>query len=227
MQQFKCRASKLGDLYTNARTGSGLSQTALEMAKRWVKDVLYGRPLDKYSKYTDKGHRCEQEGIDLYNSVNGTSLLKNTERITNDWITGECDLLIPNVKVIDIKNSYSDDTFPLFDNEIPTKAYELQVQGYMWLYDAPCAEVVYTLCDAPDDHVDREAQIQARIRGEDEVTEELFNEVKERMTYSHLPLKLRYKSFKFTRDESFPEKTIERIIKIREHIKNTLWADQQ
>ena len=46
----------------------------------------------------------EDTSIDLYNEVHGTLYLKNTERLSNEFITGECDINAED-KIIDIKSS--------------------------------------------------------------------------------------------------------------------------
>jgi hypothetical protein len=50
---------------------------------------------------------------------------------------------------VDIKNSWDCWTFPLFENEIPTKDYFYQLQIYMHLTGRKKAKLVYILLDTP------------------------------------------------------------------------------
>ena len=99
-----------------------------------------------------KGIDCEQASIDLLNTAEfrfSKPYIKNTERKSNDWITGECDIYDPESRLIrDIKTSWSMYTFPLFDTEC--KDYEWQMRGYMWLWDCDTASVDYCLVDTPE-----------------------------------------------------------------------------
>jgi hypothetical protein len=59
----------------------------------------------------------ELESINLLNSVRFENYEKNDQRIENDFITGECDI-ITNESIIDIKTSWSLDTFPELPEDI-------------------------------------------------------------------------------------------------------------
>ncbi len=51
--------------------------------------------------------------------------------------------------ILDIKCSYEAHTFPFFEDEIPTKDYYYQLQGYMWLTGKDEALLCYCLIDTP------------------------------------------------------------------------------
>lgn len=96
----------------------------------------------------EKGIKCENESIELYNEVHDTFYVKNIERITLGLLTGECDLLDKKESlVIDIKTAYSKKTYP-FNLRI-SKLYEWQLRAYMHLYDVNQAELAYCLVDTP------------------------------------------------------------------------------
>ena len=61
-----------------------------------------------------------------------------TDRIKNDWITGECDIFTGDT-VIDIKSSWSLTTFPLLASMGENSGYEWQLRAYMMLWDCPSA----------------------------------------------------------------------------------------
>jgi hypothetical protein len=98
----------------------------------------------------EKGILVEDDSIRLYNDVFFTSHIKNAERKTNNWITGEADIVAPN-KIIDIKSSWSLATFPVTADQGSDKAYEWQLRAYMMLWDVDLAEVAYCLVNTPDD----------------------------------------------------------------------------
>lgn len=98
----------------------------------------------------EKGTRCEADSIELYNELHDTFYVKNTSRITKDFLTGECDILDKKESlVIDIKTAYSKKTFPL--RLKISKLYEWQLRAYMYLYDINNAELAYCLVDTPED----------------------------------------------------------------------------
>lgn len=87
----------------------------------------------------------------MLNSVRGLSLVKNVERRSNDFITGECDLFDAEAKRgHDIKSSWSIATFPITVADCEDRLYEWQMRGYMALWDADEWEVNYCLVDTPD-----------------------------------------------------------------------------
>lgn len=99
----------------------------------------------------EKGIECESDSILLLNSVRKLSLRKNTERRSNDFITGECDLFDSVLKRgHDIKTSWSIATFPITSKDCEDKLYEWQMRGYMALWNADEWEVNYCLVDTPD-----------------------------------------------------------------------------
>jgi hypothetical protein len=97
-----------------------------------------------------KGTDWEQDGIDLLNDVRFTKkYTKNTIRVTNELMSGCCDILLDEV-IIDIKSSWSLETFPATPSEGENSDYEWQGRAYMWLYDRPSFELVYTMYDTDD-----------------------------------------------------------------------------
>jgi len=205
---------------TNPRSGGGLSETCKSYLESWIKEQpeFYNRRHEIKSKYLDKGTDCETGSIELAARVYGWGLVsKNTERKANDYIEGECDLDLAEL-VADIKNSWSDKTFPLFDTEVPEKGYDQQLQGYMELWDKPAASLIYTLMDAPEYLVEREAKSRMYEIGLDEIPIELYDQVKAEMTYSHLPDKLRIKRFNIIRDRKFIESVNKRVGECRKWI---------
>lgn len=148
---LKIRCSSLGIIMTNPKVKTDiLSITAKTYLKKLAKEFVYGFEETLTSKYADKGIQVEQESLDLYNRVFKTNLVKNNERKTNEWITGECDIDTGS-KIIDLKSSWSLATFPAFKEDAENKDYEWQLRGYMMLWDRDLAEVAYAMVNTPDD----------------------------------------------------------------------------
>lgn len=188
-----------------------LSKSAIGVVTEWMKGQL-GYPVEQFSsKYTEKGILCEYDAIAFAAKYYGWGdVKKNTERKTNEYITGESDVVIHD-RISDIKNSWSGKTFPLMDTDIPIDGYGYQGLGYLELWDKPLFQLTYVLMDAPEVIIDKEAN---RIRyelGMDEVDLELFEEVKTKHTYSHLHPELRIKSFYIERNSAIIESVYERV----------------
>jgi hypothetical protein len=126
-----------------------LSQTAKTYIELLVKQMVFNYHTEIDSKYLSKGIMVEDQSIDLYNEVFFTNYKKNDVRLSNDFIQGECDINADE-KIIDIKSSWSKDTFIATPDEIDSKEYEWQLRGYMWLYNKDFAELAYCLVDTPD-----------------------------------------------------------------------------
>jgi hypothetical protein len=127
-----------------------LSETAKSYIKQVAKEDFYGYYSELDNKYINKGKQCEQDSINLYNEVNFTNYVKNTERINTEILTGEADIVTDDT-IIDIKTAWSLDTFPALPDDINPKDYEMQLRGYMMLYDKPKAIVVYCMVSTPDE----------------------------------------------------------------------------
>ena len=102
-----------------------------------------------------KGKLCEQESIEMLSFVDNTVYQKNTERVENDFLSGEPDVftgisILEAVRVIDMKNTFD---YPLFLAKITTsidKANKIQVQGYGDITGAKELQVAYALCNMPE-----------------------------------------------------------------------------
>jgi hypothetical protein len=143
---MKFRASQLGKLMTSSRTkGEALSQTAKSYIIKKAKEDFYGYKNELTNKYVLKGIEQEQDSIDLLNLVRVELWTKNEQRAENEWLTGCCDIITEN-SIIDIKTSWSLETFPSTTYELnDLNDYEWQGRAYMWLYDMPTFELCYVM----------------------------------------------------------------------------------
>ena len=130
---------------TASRTKSEvLSETTKSYIRAVAKQDFYGYNVELNNKYINKGKMQENDSIALLNTVNFTSMVKNTERVNNEWLTGEADIVLDD-QIIDIKTSWSLETFPATPEEGINKDYEWQLRAYLFLYDKQYASLVYCM----------------------------------------------------------------------------------
>lgn len=142
---MKWHPSSLGKLMTTARSKSELlSETTKSYIRGIAKQDFYGYNVELNNKYIMKGNAQENDSIKLLNSVLFTQYTKNTERLQNDWLNGEADI-VTDEAIIDIKTSWSLETFPATAEEGKESLYEWQLRGYMMLYDKPYAHLCYCM----------------------------------------------------------------------------------
>jgi hypothetical protein len=140
-----------------------LSETAKSYIKSIAKQDYFGYTTELNNKYVTKGIQCEEQSIELLNDVLFTNYKKNTERKTTELLTGEADIVTPEL-IIDIKTSWSFDTFPATPSDINIKDYEYQLRGYMYLYDVERAAIAYCMVNTPSDLIGYESEELHRVR---------------------------------------------------------------
>lgn len=148
---FRC--SSVGKLMGEPKKkGEVLSETAKTYVRELAAQAIFGVDFEVSGKPMEKGIECEDAAIGLFNRVYGRSLKKNTERRTDDFLTGESDL--PDVaEVVDIKNAWSLATFPLSRDDIADaqdRLYEFQLRAYCRLWNKPRGRIAYCLVDTPE-----------------------------------------------------------------------------
>ena len=216
---FKVSCSSIGAIMTNPRNKTAsLSGTCKTYCKDWVMEQIYGRRKDFTSKQTDKGNKTENEAIALLEEYYGWGFAaKNSERRSNDFMSGECDIVLSDT-IPDVKSCYSCYTFPLFETEIPNKDYEWQIHGYMSLWGKPKGMVSYVLMDMPDEMIDREL----RYKFKDGYTKEQYESDYAKYIYSNIETKYRVKSFEFEYDANKIEQVGARVKLCREYIETLI-----
>ena len=149
---MKFRASQLGKLMTSSRTkGEVLGQTAKSYIIQKAKEDFFEYKTELTNKYVMKGIHQEQDSIDLLNAVRFENYKKYEHRAENEWLTGSCDIITEEL-IIDIKSSWSLETFPATSYELKDLSeYEWQGRAYMWLYDRPRFELCYVMVSTSDD----------------------------------------------------------------------------
>ena len=189
----------LNGLIKKRDTPVELSTGAKSEVDKWIKEKLFKRRKQVKTKYMDKGNSMEDWSIDfIAKQLNYKMLIKNSKRETNEFVTGEADVL-PKDCCIDAKNSWDHDTFPFFETEF-NKDYYWQGQGYMWLFDRKDYKLCYVLSNTPESLILSEAKSYC-FKNNIEFTDEIFNKFYSKMTYDDLPDSMRLKKFEFKRSE--------------------------
>ena len=192
---IRCSSLKLLMTQPKSKKNSELSETAKSLIKDLAKEAVFGVRKNITSKAMEKGIRCEQDSIDLLNLVLFENYQKHVGRVSNGYITGECDILTCDC-IRDIKTSWSFDTFPFFSDDI-TNDYEWQMRGYMWLYDRERAIVDFCLVDTPEDLIGYE-QLELH-------------------SVSHIDITKRVKSIGYERDTAKEQMIAEKVLVAREY----------
>lgn len=208
MIRFRC--SSIGKLMTEPKTKAEgpLSVGAKTYIRELAAQEIFGVDFEVSSKAMEKGLLVENESIELLNRVRGLNLVKNTERKTNDFITGEADLFdTTRCRGHDIKSSWSIATFPICELDCADKLYEWQMRGYMALWDCPEWEVNYCLVDTPDNLIGYEP-MQMHV-------------------VSHIPEHMRLTTWTVQRDEAKEQAMFEKIKHAREYFMQVLAEFEQ
>lgn len=131
-----------------------LSNTAKSHIKELAKELFYGYHKEIDTKYMEKGHQNEEEAIRMLADLQGKDYVKNEERKSLTWLTGEADIVDHETKtIIDIKNPWDLSTFPAFkedaNKKIKEAGYDWQQKGYLILWKFDRAFVAYTMTETP------------------------------------------------------------------------------
>ena len=196
------RASFVGKIMTEPKLkadkeSGALSEGAKTELNKLAKQIVYGYRPELNTKPILKGLQCEQDSIDLFNRVFFTFHEKNENRKNTLLMTGECDILGEDC-VIDIKSSYSLDTFPATADDGENQQYYWQGQMYMYLYDKPRYEVAYCMVSTPDDLCKYEQS--------------------ELHLVDHIPEHMRVTIWRFDRNDDDINKMIDKCRKAQEYI---------
>jgi len=196
LQNFKIRASAGGKILTKPKDKNELiSATTKTYVKEWLKEHIYGVKKEISSKYLNKGIKLEDTAIDkAIEWLNIPFAIKNEAFFEDDYFTGTPDLIVDGC-VYDIKCSWDCFTFPLFEDEIPTKDYYYQLQIYMQLTGCKKAVLTYFLLNTP---------------------ENLVYETKH--NYDAMDKKYRIKTFEFDYDETIISDLKTRVNAVREFL---------
>ena len=181
-----------------------LSQTAKTYIEELAKEHLFVIKKVFKSRYTDKGNEVEEQAIELTEEVLGFEFLtKNEEYFENDYIKGTPDIITHSL-IIDVKSSWSGDTFPFFETELPNKDYYYQVMGYMWLTGKKNALISYCLINTPEHIIEQETlrlfyslvkDPKYGLLSEEQIMQIAEEHVLSAHSFNHIPKDRRVKAF--------------------------------
>lgn len=211
----------------------GLGLTGQSYLEQWVKEYLYHRRPDPKSKYLTKGNVQEEDGFTLMAVQKNLGMVyKNTKLFEDDYMKGTPDLIVNGV-VYDNKCSWSLDTFPMFDKEVPNKDYWWQLQSYMELTGCDNAVLVYTLIDADESEIERQVKWETdpekiyKVINELVYTQEYFDTLVDRFCptatsdyFVPIPDEQRIKSFDIPKDKKAILDLQHRVDECRTYINN-------
>jgi len=187
----------------------------------------YGRRKDVQTKQMKKGIQVEDDSIALLSEYMGKPFSKNSERFTNDYITGHPDILDlseSGLKIWDVKSSY--DLFTFLGN-LPEKLKDLyywQLQSYMWLTGAVESSIAYCLVNTPFGIIEQEKK--SLLYRMDVISEESPEYVLEasklelNMMFDDIDQKERLLLFPVHRNDEDIELIKEKVLKAREFLEN-------
>jgi len=140
-----------------------------------------GRKKILEAKYLDKGLAKEKEARDLMSQILDFNLIKDDERKTNEYVTGQRDIDHPDI-ILDIKSSWSYDSF---NNLLIQKENEKnlrQMDSYMDLWNIKESIVCHVLVDTPinlvNDEIRRLSYKEDIMTIEGDIRDEAIQEVK-------------------------------------------------
>lgn len=176
--------------------GIGKKDVLTETCKTYLKEWYANENEEIHSKYIDKGNEVENDLIDFMAEQLGYGMAsKNMEYASNEYMQGTCDVL-PIDAVIDVKASWNKKTLHNTAIDGLLKDYEMQMQGYMELYNRDKAIVFHGLMNTPAT----------------DYTPEII--------YEDLPANERWVAFEVKRDKDFIQQVNERVVLCREWLAN-------
>lgn len=223
--KFKVRCSSLSVLFTEpqskaAKEAGELSETAKKHLYEVYIEAKWGRFDDISTKEMEKGKIVQDEIMNILSFMEDADYKRNTERKSNEWVTGEADVI--SDIVTDIKASWKAATFiPYLISPIPA-VYAYQNQGYMWLWDKQASRTVWGLVDCPEPILKKERQklLYSLDVASDEADEykEAVKELEKQLTFGDIPLSQRLIIKKMDRDEDIIRQIPEKVKRARKYL---------
>jgi len=223
--KFKIRCSSLHVLFVEpqskaAKEAGELSETAKKHLQEVYIEAKWGRSEDILTKEMEKGKLVQDEIMGILSFMEDTIYERNTERKTNDWATGECD--IASEIITDIKGSWKPKTFiPYLMSDLPA-VYYYQNQGYCWLWGKKSARTVWGLVNCPEEILQKERSklLYAMNVATEESTEykKAVAELEYELKFDDIPLAERIIIKKVDRDDEVIAKIPAKVTKAREYL---------
>lgn len=235
------RASSAGKLMTDPREKAAkdrgdLSETTKSyLIERYI-EFQYGRKKDISNKYIEKGLMVEEDAITLYSRLKKNYFKKNSERLSNAFVTGEVDLFEGEEirkadETIDTKACWDIFTFWKAKTEKLNKDYYWQGQVYMALTGASVHRVAHCLINTPQILInDEKKKLLWRAGVIDDTNKDYLQaclDLEKLMTYDDIPLNERMHEEIVERDDAAIKSLYERIKKCRDWMNENLFKLQK
>jgi hypothetical protein len=201
-----------------------LSQSAIKyLLKRYSWEKYHSRiaAIGMTSSYAAKGNAMESEGIKLLSNFDQVEYKKSSQLAKNDYMIGQCDVFCTNTnKIVDVKTSWSINSFlPGLYSHLDRK-YWYQMQGYLELYNCEYGEVCFVLMNTPIHLVERERAKYTEKYVFGEIPRERYDEEMEKLdlafSYNKIPTKRRIIRFEIKRCPEVIPLIYKRVEKCRE-----------
>lgn len=188
-----------------------------ELSETAKKYLIRRYATDKYNKRRavaslqkpaiTKGVALEDEAMQMISRLHKIEYCRQKDAISNDFLHGKCDILCEaHKKVVEMKISWSADSFfPYLHTGLPPSVW-YQTQGYLDLYNLDHAQVCYVLVNTPKHLIEQEIANTFRRYSFGEITREKFDEKMEQAAgfynYDNISLRRRVITFEVAR---YPE----------------------
>lgn len=216
----------IAEIIAKMNAPARLSDTCISYLKEVYVYYKYGKePVGgaERSIYTKKGKLVEEESIMMLSRIDGMDYSKNDKRFTNEYLTGEPDIIVLNndmpSKIIDIKSSYDFATLLANYGSSLNPLYYAQVNGYMALTGATEAEIAYCLVSMPQEIINGERRrifyAMNPLTEEDPLYKKAIERMENNYTFDEVPITERVLRFPVPRNEEFIQKVYKRIEECR------------
>jgi hypothetical protein len=151
-----------------------------------------------------KGAGLEDEALKMLSKFHKIDYSRPEEYISNDFLIGKCDILCEeHKKIVEMKISWSADTFFPYLHTGLSPTVWLQTQGYLELYDLDIAQVCYVLVNTPQHLIDQEVATTFKRYTFGEINREQYDEKMGKIegfyNYDNIPLRRRIITFNVQR----------------------------
>lgn len=204
-------AKKAGELSATAKT---------HLVKVYIKEY-WGIDIDITTKQMQKGTIAEEDVITLVSRVHKKLYEKNDVQEYNEFAIGHADIVQPD-EIIDVKASWSPETFIPKLLEPLDKMYNIQLQTYMWLYNKPKAKLCYGLVNTPDFLIQDE--LRKLLYKMDVISEEspeylrAAEKLMKNMVFDDIPLHEKVITIEVPRDEEIIDAMPKKVEKARDFL---------
>lgn len=191
--------------------------------------ISTGKRQELHNKYVKKGLAVEEDAITMLSTYLGKFLKKNTQRLNNEYLTGEMDTfegedILRATVNWDTKSNWDAHTFNRvkYGDDVNT-TYYYQMQGYSDLNGAPVGKLFNALINTPDPILDSEVKKLWYAMGCPDDSFEPYIQgaeaIRNNGNYDNIPFEKRYHVTEIRRNDEVIEKIHTRVLECRHWMK--------